>query len=69
MKTLKVYDDVHTSVKVAAAQLGRTTPNIASSLLRHCFGQIERGEIKLDGIPAAEPESEDEEESTEPAAK
>lgn len=50
MKTLKVYDDVHTSVKVAAAQLGRTTTNVASSMLRRVFSQIASGEIILHDI-------------------
>ena len=60
MKALKVYDDVHTQVKVAAATLGRTTTNVASACLRHFFGQVERGEIRLSDIAAAETESEDE---------
>lgn len=62
MKTLKVYDDVHTSVKVAAAQLGRTTTNIASSMLRRMFSQIAAGEITLHDIQPAESEPGEEEE-------
>lgn len=38
MKTLKVYDYVHTAVKVAAAQEGRTTTYIASEIIRNHFG-------------------------------
>lgn len=53
MKSLKVYDDVHTATKVAAAKLGRTTTNVASSMLRRMFSQIETGEISLADIPAS----------------
>ena len=56
MKTLKVYDDVHTSVKVAAAQLGRTTTNVASSMLRRMFSQIASGEITLHEIEPVDSE-------------
>jgi hypothetical protein len=54
MKTLKVYEDVHTAVKVDAAQQGRTTTYAASQALR-----------KFYGLPdASEPESEDDSDST-----
>jgi hypothetical protein len=54
MKTLKVYEDVHTAVKVDAAQQGRTTTCAASMALR-----------KFYGLPdASEPEDESEESST-----
>jgi hypothetical protein len=62
MKTLKVYEDVHTSVKIAAATVGRTTTNIASTGLRYFFGQIERGEIRLDDITTGTSEEEQESE-------
>lgn len=62
MKTLKVYEDVHTAVKVAAAQEGRTTTYVASQALR-----------KFYGLPdAADPEMEEDEKDetpTEEAAK
>jgi hypothetical protein len=57
MKTLKVYDDVHTAVKVAAAQEGRTTTNIASLILRKYFG-----------LSDCEPEPDEEKEETEEGA-
>lgn len=60
MKTLKVYDDAHTSVKVAAATLGRTTTNIASSALRYVFGQIESGAIKLEDLQSSQSDEGDE---------
>ena len=61
MKTLKVYDDVHTSVKVAAAQLGRTTTNVASSMMRRMFSQIASGEITIHDIEPVDGEPEEEE--------
>jgi len=60
MKTLKVYEDVHTSVKIAAATVGRTTTNIASAGLRHFFGQVERGEVTLGDLPAESTEEDEE---------
>lgn len=54
MKTLKVYDDVHTSVKVEAARSGRTTTNLASLLLKKAFELVASGKIK---IPAADSET------------
>lgn len=51
MKTLKVYEDVHTAVKVDAAQQGRTTTYAASAALR-----------KFYGLPDAAEEPEEEEE-------
>lgn len=65
MKTLKVYDDVHTSVKIAAATLGRTTTNIASAILRESFARIESGELKITALPAGEPEADEETETVE----
>jgi hypothetical protein len=64
MKTLKVYDDVHTSVKVAAAQMGITTTNVASSMLRRMFSQIASGEITLHDIQPSDGTADEEEPQT-----
>jgi hypothetical protein len=63
MKTLKVYDHAHTAVKVAAAQAGRTTTNIASSILLYHFQRIADGSLSIGDIPASDSELETEEES------
>lgn len=47
MKNLKVYDDTHKAVKVKAAESGRTTTSIASSLINLSIRLIDAGKAKL----------------------
>jgi plasmid stability protein len=54
MKVLKVHDDIHRDVKVAAAEKGRTTTNVASALLRWALDQLTLGKVKLDRLAEAE---------------
>jgi hypothetical protein len=63
MKTLKVYDHAHTAVKVAAAQTGRTTTNIASSILLYHFQRIADGSLTMGELLASDSEVETEEDS------
>lgn len=47
MKAIKVFDDLHRRVKVEAAESGRTTPVVASLLLRHALDMLNSGKIQL----------------------
>lgn len=52
MKTLKVYDSVHTAVKVEAAKSGRTTEAVASLLLEYALKLVSAGKIKTEKLRA-----------------
>ena len=53
MKTLKVYDDAHQSIKIEAAKSGRTTTETASLLIREAVELVKKGKISL-AKPAVE---------------
>jgi len=54
MKTLKVYDTVHTAVKVEAARSGRTAEAVASLLLEYALKLVGSGKIKLAKLAESE---------------
>ena len=54
MKTTKLYDDVHTDLKVEAARSGRTTLNVGSELLKKALLMVKEGKWKISSLPKEE---------------
>lgn len=54
MKGIRIYESIHTDLKVECARANRTVPNGASLLLKHAIGMVRDGKLDLGALEAAE---------------
>lgn len=54
MKVIRVQDDAHRGIRIAAAKSGRTDIQTATLLIRYALGRLESGKINLDRLEKGE---------------